>query len=79
MLKHYLTDLILQYDTNTNILPPQPQFTPDSVLAQGFLDSHLDRFLPCPSPIVLNTDLIDQLINLLMLSLNLKALATSLS
>ncbi len=71
-------DILFQYDTNTNILPLQPQLPLGIVLTQGSLDSHVDRSLHSLSPIQPNIDLIDQFIDSLMLSHNLKALATFL-
>jgi len=82
LLKAHLTDILPQYDTNTNLLLSQPYLTTGQASLPGPIDSHLDRSLNNPvlnhSPIQPNIDLIEKFIDSPVLSSYLKALATSL-
>ncbi len=72
-------DILFQYDSHTNILLLQPQTTPGLVVATGTIDSPLNRSVLSLSPILSNIDMIDQLIDSLVLSQQLKSLAALLS
>jgi len=79
LLKYHLTDLLPQYNSTTNLFPLQAQSIPGTTSDNIVLNKPLDSPNNSIPFIDLVIELIDQLIDSLMLSHNLKAIVTTIS